>query len=88
MKQESIEAKQSKRKKESAYSAVVFVAIQLISVAVFAGLCLIPDMPIGVIVILLVLAGIDLLMIPTAIRVLKERMKEIEGGELDAAGKY
>ncbi len=37
---------------------------------------------------LLVLAVIDLATIPPAFIVLRQRIKEIEGGELDAARKY
>ena len=38
--------------------------------------------------LLLVLAAGDLIAMPFAFVVLKQRMKEIEGGELDAARKY
>ena len=38
--------------------------------------------------LLLVLAAVDLVTIPPAFIVLKHRLKEIEGGELDAARKY
>ena len=38
--------------------------------------------------LLLALAAVDLITIPPTFIVLKQRIKEIEGGELDAARKY
>ena len=38
--------------------------------------------------LLLAIAVLDLLLIPPVFVVLRQRLKEIEGGELDAAGQY
>lgn len=88
MKQESIEDKKEKRKREAVYGVLGFAALQIICAAVFGSLCFIPDVPRGAIWCFLVLAAACLLLIIPALCVIKERFKEIEGGELDAAGQY
>ena len=88
MQQESIKEMKAKRKKEAVYGILGFAVLQLVCAAVFGSLCFIPDIPKGVFWCFLVLAVICLLLIVPALCVLKERFKEIEGGELDAAGKY
>ena len=88
MKQKSIEEKNAKRKKEAVYGILGFTALQVVCAAAFGSLCFIPDVPKGMFWCFLVLAVICLLLIIPALFALKERFKEIEGGELDAAGKY
>ena len=53
-----------------------------------ADIFLIPGMPLGLSIAFFVPAGLCLLLILSAVRALKERFREIEGGELDAAGQY
>lgn len=88
MKHESIEEKKAKRKKEAVYGILGFAALQVVCAGAFGSLCFIPDAPKGVFWCFLVLAVICLLLIVPALFALKERFKEIEGGEMDAAGKY
>jgi len=88
MKQESIEEKKARRKKEAVYGALFFSVLQIVCAAALGCVCFVPDVPKGVFWCFLVLAVICLLLIVPALCVLKERFKEIEGGELDAAGKY
>ena len=49
---------------------------------------MIPGMPQWCVILFGVLAVLCLALILPALLVLKDRFKEIEGGELDAAGKY
>ena len=88
MKPDNIEARKARRKREAVHGVLLFALIQLLTAAVFASLCLIPDSPKGLNILWLVLAGICLLTILPAIWLLKGRFKEIEGGELDAAAEY
>ena len=88
MKQENIEAKKAKRKKDAVTGVLIYVAIMLISAAALGCVCFVPDVPKGVFWCFLALAVVCVLLIIPALCVLKERFKEIEGGELDAAGKY
>lgn len=85
MKPENTERKQ---KREAVHGVLVFAGIELISAAIFGCLCLIPDAPKALIIFLLAMAALSVLSIIPALCVLKERFKEIEGGELDAAGQY
>ena len=88
MKHESIDVKKAKRKKEAVCGILAFAALQVICAAAFGSICFVPDVPKGVFWCFLVLAVICLLLIVPALCALKERFQEIEGGELDAAGKY
>ena len=88
MKQESIEARKARRKREAVCGVLLFSVIQLATALVFAALCLIPDSPKGLNALWLVLTGICLLTVLPALWLLKVRFKEIEGGELDAAAEY
>ena len=62
--------------------------LQIITSVACASLCFIPGMPRWAIILCLVLAILCLALIIPALFYLKSRFKEIEGGELDAAGKY
>jgi len=88
MKQGNIEDKKAKRKREAVYGVLGFAVLQLVCAIAFGSLCFVPDAPQGVFWCFLVLAVICLLLIIPALFALKERFKEIEGGELDVAGKY
>ena len=88
MRQEGIKEKKAKRKKEAVYGILAFVALQFVCAVAFGSVCFVPDAPKGMFWCFLALATLCLLLIVPALCVLKERFKEIEGGELDAAGKY
>ena len=88
MKPEGIKEKQAKRKKSAVQGVVLFTLIQLACAVCFGSLCFIPDAPGWMVTLFGVLAALSLALIVPAILVLKARFKEIEGGELDAAGKY
>ncbi len=53
-----------------------------------AALCFIPDLPRGVFWLFAALAVLCGLLVIPALVVLKQRFKEIEGGESDAAAEY
>lgn len=88
MKPENIEEQKALQKKSAARGALLFAVIQVASAACFGALCLIPDLPKWGFVLFAVLAvGFLATLIPVRL-VLRARFKEIEGGELDAAGQY
>ena len=86
--QESTKARQARRKRDAVRGLIFFSMIQIISASVCVSLCFIPGMPQWAITLCLVLAILCLALIIPALFVLRSRFKEIEGGELDAAGKY
>ena len=88
MKPESIEKRRARQKKEAVRSVVIAAVLELTGAAVCVGLALIPGMPLGLSIAFFVPAGLCLVLILSAVRALKERFREIEGGELDAAGQY
>lgn len=76
------------RKRGAVKSVAVFVLLQLAASALLLWLALTPDMPVWLSRLMLVLAAVNMLsLLPSGI-VLKQRFQEIEGGELDEAGKY
>lgn len=88
MKPKNIEQKQTERKRSALRGVVLFTLLQLLCGAGLGAAALLAGLPAWLKVLFAVLAGLDLLSIPPALLVLKERWNEIEGGELDAAGKY
>jgi len=88
MRPENIEARKAERKRSAVTGVGLFVLLQLASALCFAALCFIPDVPGWFPVLFGVLAAVCLLLIIPALILLKQRFEEIEGGELDAAGKY
>ena len=88
MRQENFKGQKAKRKKEAVYGILGFAALQIVCAAAFGSLCFIPDLPKGLFWCFLALAVVCLLLIAPALCVLKDRFKEIEGGELDAAAEY
>ena len=88
MKQESIEEKRKRRKKEAVCGVLFFALLQLACAICFGSLCFIPDAPVWLFVMFLVLALFCLVLIISALWALHERFKEINGGELDAAAQY
>ena len=88
MKPKSIEEKKATYRKEAVHGVVFFALLQLGTAICFGSLCFIPDMPTWLLFLFAGLAVFCLILIGPALLVLKERFKEIEGGELDAAGQY
>lgn len=88
MKPESIDKRRARQKREAVRSVVIAAALELTGGAVCVGLALIPGMPVVLSVAFFVSAAVCLLLILSAVRALKERFREIEGGEMDAAGQY
>ena len=88
MKRESTEARQARRKRDAVRGILFFAMLQIITSVACASLCFIPGMPRWAIILCLVLAILCLALIIPALFVLNSRFEEIEGGELDTAGKY
>lgn len=88
MKPESIEAKKARRKREAVRGVLLFALLQIGCVAAFASLCWIPDLPRWLFYLFAALSVLCLLPLLASVKVLRQRLKEIERGELDAAGQY
>ena len=88
MKPGSIEARKARRKHSAVLGVAFFSLLQVCCAAAFGALCFIPDIPGWLFALFCGLALFCLGLIVPAFLLLKDRFKEIEGGELDAAGKY
>lgn len=88
MKPESIECRRAREKREAVRSMAIFGVLELAVAALCVWLALRPGVPGWLSVLLFVPPVLGVLLIPSAVRALKERFREIEGGELDAAGQY
>ena len=88
MKPGNIEEVKSRRKRSAVMGVVFFALLQLACALAFGAMCFIPDIPGWLFTLFLVLALFCLGLIVPAVLLLKDRFEEIEGGELDAAGKY
>ena len=88
MKPGNIEEVKSRRKRSAVMGVVFFALLQLACALAFGAMCFIPDIPGWLFALFLVLALFCLGLIVPAVLLLKDRFEEIEGGELDAAGKY
>lgn len=77
-----------RRRRQAVLGVAMFTLLQAACAAVFAALCFIPDLPRWVFWLFAALAGMCGLLVIPALVVLKERFKEIEGGESDAAAEY
>jgi len=88
MKPRSIEERKAENRRSAIHGAVFFAVLQVASAICFGALCFIPDAPLWLMVLFGGLAVLCLVLIVPVLLVLKERFKEIEGGELDAAGQY
>ena len=82
------EERKAVRKRAAVRGVVFFGVIQLALAALFGSLCFIPELPLWGVILFGILAALCLALIPPAILVLKERVREIEGGEEDAAAQY
>lgn len=85
---ESIEMRKRGHRRGAVAGVAFFTGIQIISAAGFAALCLIPDLPVWAFWLFAALAVFCLALILPVLLLLKQRFEEIEGGELDEAGKY
>ena len=86
--QESIEARRRSRKRAAVVGTAVFIVFQLAMAALFGWICCLPGMPGWGVVLFGAATAVSLVLIVPALLVLRGRFREIEGGELDAAGKY
>lgn len=76
-----------RERKEAIWGVVTHVAVQLLSVAVLLGLrCL--TVRAWLDNLLLVVAVLDLITLPFSFVVLRQRLREIEKGEMEEARKY
>lgn len=85
---ESIERRRARRKREAVRGVALFGLLQLVCVACFAALCFIPDLPGWAVALFAALAAFCLIPLIFALVALKQRFREIEGGESDAAAQY
>ena len=88
MKPGNIEERKAARKRGAARGVLIFAVIQVLTAAATGALCFVPDAPGWLVVLFAAMAVLCLVAIIPAIVVLKQRFKEIEGGELDAAAEY
>ena len=86
MKQASTKEKEQKR--QAVRGVVLFAALQLLCAVAFWSMTGIPDLPGWCEKLFWGLAVFCIALLIPALMVLKQRFYEIEGGELDAAGKY
>ena len=85
----NIDPGQRAQKKDARKGAAFFALVQLaMALLLLWGRSQLADWRGWMRLLLLILAVGDLVTIPAVWIVLKQRMKEIEGGELDAARKY
>ena len=86
-KRKSIEPSKRKEREEAIRSTAFHVAVRLLSVAVLLGLRFLTERA-WLDNLLLLVAALDLLTIPVSFVVLRQRLREIEKGEMDEARKY
>ena len=76
------------QKREAIKGVLTFMILQLLSAGILLRLAWIPELPTWLSSVLRIIAAADVLAILPSGIVLKQRLKEIEGGEQDEAGKY
>ena len=84
----NIEERQRGRRRAAVWGAVLFSLMQAVYAGCFWAMRSIPDLPGWCAVLFAVLSVLSLLMILPAMLVLRVRLKEIKGGEEDAAAEY
>ena len=88
MRPENIEAKKAARKRDAVRGLLLLTLVQGGCAAGLCALGALPGLPgWGRILFWIAAAGCLAILLPALI-MLKKRFEEIEGGELDAAGKY
>ena len=85
---ESIKARRARRKRAAVLGVGLFAMFQRVCAVGLAALALLVEMPGWCAGLLWALAALCAALIIPALRVLKIRFQEIEGGELDAASQY
>ena len=86
--QKNIERLHKKQRTDAVRGVLLFGVFQLVCVAGFIMLCLIPDLPRWAVILFAALAAASALPMVAALVVLKQRFHEIQGGELDVARQY
>lgn len=84
----TIEAQKRSRRRQAVLGVVLFTLFQAACTVCFTALCFIPDLPRWAFRLFAALASLCGLLVIPALVVLKQRFKEIEGGECDAAAEY
>ena len=82
------EDRRSRCRRQAVLGVILFGLLQLACGAVFAALCLIPGLPRWAVLLFAVLTAFCAALMILALMVLRQRLNEIEGGELDEALKY
>lgn len=77
-----------RRRRDARRGVALFGLFQGVIAAVFLSLCFIPDLPGWAVTLFAALALSCVISFLPALGALKERYKEIEGGELDEARQY
>lgn len=88
MKPENTKARRASMKRAAFRSVLFFALLQTACAVFFGSLCLIPGLPRWTFWMFFVLSAVYVMTLVPALVVLKQRFQEIEGGELDEAGKY
>lgn len=84
----TMESRRRRQRREAVMSIALFILLQAALAVFFIALCFIPGLPRWEFRLFAALAGLFGLLVVPALVVLKERFKEIEGGEYDAAAEY
>ena len=79
---------QARRKRDARRGVALFALFQGAFAVCLASLCFIPELPGWAAAVFAVLAFLCAILVLPALGALKERYKEIEGGELDEARQY
>ena len=87
MKQSNID-RRARDKRAAVTGVSCFSGLMLVCSASMASLCFVPDTPVWAIALLAGLSVFFLLFIIPALVVMKQRFKEIDGGELYEASEY
>ena len=86
--QADTEGRRRKYRRQAVWGVALFGLLQLACAACFGALCFIPGLPRWLFWLFAVLAAACAALMIPALAVLKQRFREIEGGELDAAAQY
>ena len=82
------EDRRSRCRRQAVLGAAVFGLLMLACGALCAALCFIPGLPRWAVLLFAVLTAFCAALMIPALMVLRQRLNEIEGGELDEALKY
>ena len=82
------EERKKRHRRQAVLGAAVFGLLMLACGALCAALCFIPGLPRWAVLLFAVLTAFCAALMIPALMVLRQRLNEIEGGELDEALKY